>query len=134
MKKNCKNCHFLASEYSSTGSEFTNSFSLVQRDDIEKLKGNPLKGHYVAKCHLGVWREGATQSPDFYSIVVKAKRTNCFFYPYQENMLFKAAEKLQQRQQENAQLKRSNMYTRIGLFIAAIGLIFNALVNYVKDA
>ncbi|HDI3235453.1 TPA: hypothetical protein PMB67_003489 [Vibrio cholerae] len=128
MKKNCKNCHFLASEYN----EFTNSFSLAERHDIEKVKGNPLKEHYVTKCHLGVWREGAIRSADFYFNVVKVKRNNCFFYPYQENMLFEAAKTLQQRQQENAQLKRSNMYTTIGLFIAALGLLFDTLSDWLK--
>jgi hypothetical protein len=48
-------------------------------------------------------------------------------------MLFQAAEELQKREQENEQLKRSNLYTRIGLWIAAIGLILSAFVSLLKD-
>ena len=47
-------------------------------------------------------------------------------------MQFKAAEELQKREQENEQMKRSNLYTRIGLWIAAIGLIFSAIASLLK--
>ncbi|WP_217557753.1 hypothetical protein [Vibrio metschnikovii] len=134
MKKNCRNCHFLTKEYTSIDSDFetSNSFSNVERCEIDRMKANPIKDHYAAKCHMSVWREGATKDPDFYKKVITSNRSNCFFYPYQKGMLFKAAEIMQKRQQDNEHLKRSNMYTRIGLWIAAGALILNVVVNYLS--
>ncbi len=105
-------------------------FSEADRKSIEKLKSNPLKSHYSAKCYMGVWREGATSQDDFYSKTVLLKRNNCFFYPHQSDMMFKAAEVLQQRAQENKELKMSNMYTRIGLWIATGALLLNVVINW----
>jgi hypothetical protein len=48
-------------------------------------------------------------------------------------MLFDAAKELQARQDANRQLKRSNMYTRIGLWIAAGALAVDAIVTYFKE-
>jgi hypothetical protein len=45
-------------------------------------------------------------------------------------MLFKAAEILQKRDREFEQMKRSNLYTRIALWIAAIGLLFGAVAKF----
>ncbi len=56
----------------------------------------------------------------------------CFFFPYHEGMLFPAAKVLQEREAENGQLKMSNFYTRIGLYISAGALVANALVTYFK--
>ncbi len=47
-------------------------------------------------------------------------------------MMFAAADELQKREQERNELKRSNMYTRIGLILAAGGLFLNAFVNWCK--
>jgi len=48
-------------------------------------------------------------------------------------MLFDAARELQKRADETRQLRRSNFYTRIGLWVAAGALAINALVAYLKD-
>jgi len=48
-------------------------------------------------------------------------------------MLFDAARELQKRESENRQLKRANLYTRIGLWIAAGALVANAVIAYFKD-
>ncbi len=47
-------------------------------------------------------------------------------------MMFAAADELQKREQERNELKRSNMYTRIGLMFAAGGLFLNAVVSWLK--
>ena len=44
-------------------------------------------------------------------------------------MMFEAAKELQKREQENRQLKRSNMYTRIGLWVASLALLANAIIG-----
>jgi hypothetical protein len=48
-------------------------------------------------------------------------------------MSIPAAKTLQERESQNAQLKRSNRYTMIGLWIAGSGLFLNALVEVVAN-
>lgn len=47
-------------------------------------------------------------------------------------MLYQAAKELQRRQSENEQLKRSNLYTRVGLWVAAGALVLNVVVEFLK--
>jgi hypothetical protein len=49
-------------------------------------------------------------------------------------MQFKAAEVLQKREQDRNVLKQSNMYTRIGLWVATGALLLNALITWLKVA
>jgi len=48
-------------------------------------------------------------------------------------MLFDAARELQKRADENRQMKRSNLYTRIGLWVAVGALAVSALVQFLKN-
>jgi hypothetical protein len=48
-------------------------------------------------------------------------------------MLFPAARELQKRAEENSQMKSSNMYTRIGLWVAAGALAVSTLVEVLKN-
>jgi len=84
---------------------------------------------------MGVWDEGVSGSiKERNSIVNLVPRTSsCFFFPYHPAMLFDAARELQKRADETRQLRRSNFYTRIGLWVAAGALAINALVAYLKD-
>jgi len=47
-------------------------------------------------------------------------------------MLFDAARELQKRDNEHKELKRSNLYTRIGLWVAAGALGISALIEVLK--
>ena len=47
-------------------------------------------------------------------------------------MLYDSAKELQKRQSENEQLKKSNRYTRIALWVAAGALALDALIELVK--
>lgn len=136
MKRSCRNCHFLSKEYveDNTGRRLNFVVSDEERRHIELQKNNPIKEYYSTECHMGVWREGATKKDDFFELVVKKKRDNCFFFPYQGDMLFKAAEELQKREQDRSELKQSNMYTRIGLWVATGALLLNALITWLKVA
>ena len=49
-------------------------------------------------------------------------------------MLFKAADELQKRDAEYKKMKSSNLYTRIGLWIAIGALSLNALIGVLKLA
>jgi hypothetical protein len=136
MKHNCRNCHFLSKEYveDNTGRQLNFIVSEEERKQIELQEKNPIKDRYSTECHMGVWREGATKKENFIELVVKNKRDNCFFFPYQGDMQFKAAEVLQKREQDRNVLKQSNMYTRIGLWVATGALLLNALITWLKVA
>jgi len=136
MKRNCKNCHFLSKEYveGNAGRRLNFVVSEEERKQIELQEKNPIKDYYSTECYMGVWREGATKKDNFVELVVKKKRDNCFFFPYQGDMLFKAAEVLQKREQDRRELKKSNMYTRIGLWVATGALLLNALITWLKFA
>ncbi|MBM4123558.1 MAG: hypothetical protein FJ246_01160 [Nitrospira sp.] len=137
MKIICRNCHFLAKEYreENTGRVFSFSLSESERELVRSDPNNAVKEHYSLKCQLGVWDEGVSQLPggrhDTLNITVR--KDSCFFFPNNPAMLFDAARELQKRESENRQLKRANLYTRIGLWIAAGALVANAVIAYFKD-
>lgn len=137
MKQICRNCHFLAKEIreDNTGRFLSFSVSASERKKAENGNIGFIPDHYSLKCHHGVWDEGVSPVKENRLIIVTEtkRKKKCFFWPYNPALLFKAAEELQKRDYENEQLKRSNLYTRIGLWIAAIGLVFGAFVSLLKD-
>lgn len=136
MKSICRNCHFLAKEHreESTGRPLSFSLSKSERELASSDPNNAIKEHYSLKCQLGVWDEGVSQLPGGRDGTLNKtpRKDSCFFFPYNPAMLFDAARELQKRENENRQLVRSNMYTRIGLWIAAGALVANAVVSYFK--
>lgn len=136
MKAICRNCHFLAKEYRETNTGRPLSFSLneSERELVQSDPANAVKEYYSLKCQLGVWDEGVALPPNGRDIALNRtqRKNSCFFFLYNPAMLFDAARELQKRDEENRQLKRSNMYTRIGLWIAAGALTANAIVVYFK--
>jgi hypothetical protein len=80
---------------------------------------------------MGVWDEGLDPAKEqrLYRVNEVNRRNKCFFFPHDTGMLFDAARELQKREQENRQLKKSNMFTRIGLWIAALALLANAVIG-----
>ena len=81
---------------------------------------------------MGVWDEGlGKHEVDREQAINKESREGkCFFWRYQPNMLFKAAKELQKRDQEARELKRSLLYTQIGLGIAAFALFVDVLLRW----
>jgi len=112
------------------------SFSLSEseRELVRSDPNNAVKEQYSLKCQLGVWDEGVSRLPGGRddTLNTTVRKDNCFFFPHNPAMLFDAASELQKREHENRQLKSSNMYTRIGLWIAAGALIANAVIAYFK--
>jgi len=83
---------------------------------------------------MGVWDEGVSVPSDRNTVLNANRGSTCFFFPYNPAMLFTAAKELQKRSSENQQLKRSNFYTRVGLWVAAAALALNALIELLKNA
>lgn len=135
MKANCRNCHFLSKEYrDNNGQSFVFSLTIDEREKVILKPDEVVASRYSLSCHMGVWDEGVSGTmKDRDSIINTIRRDcSCFFYPYHPAMLFDAARELQKRDSENKQLKKSNFYTRIGLWVAAGALVLNGLVELFK--
>jgi hypothetical protein len=131
--QNCNDCHFLSKEILMNNGQFSFSLSNNNREvlinDI-----NSISNEYSLKCTKGVWDEGVEPNlkNDRNHIINKVNRENfCFHFPVHEGMLFQAASELQQREEEYKKNNRNNKYTQIGLYIAALGLIANAIISIV---
>jgi len=127
MERICRNCHFLAKEYrDALGKVYSFSLEEAKRADLDKIEDC-----WSLKCEMGVWDEGLPPHGNSRSEIIcgTQRKNTCFFWPHQPNMLFDAARELQKRDQENRELKRSLFYTRIGLFIAAAGLVGDLLLR-----
>lgn len=84
---------------------------------------------------MGIWDEGVSGSKLERAFIINqaSRSTGCFFFPHHPAMLYDAAKELQRRQSENEQLKKSNIYTRIGLWVAAGALATNVAVELIKS-
>jgi hypothetical protein len=137
MQTVCRNCHFLSKEHreENTGRVLTFSLNAQEREKAAKAPQEAIPPYYSLNCHLGVWDEGISgQTQERHSTINLVPRASgCFFFPYHPAMLFDAARELQKRADENQQMRRSNLYTRIGLWVAAGALAVNALVAYLKN-
>ena len=135
MKENCKNCHFLAKEYREdmTGRVLSWSLSAPERSNVQADTEHAVPEHYSLKCYMGVWDDGVSRAVGERNVLLNRSTRNnsCFFLPHNPAMLFEAARELQKSKEENRQLKKSNMYTRLGLWIAAIGIFANAVSRYI---
>ncbi|MDF7809565.1 hypothetical protein P4E94_19160 [Pontiellaceae bacterium B12219] len=129
MKYNCKNCHFLARSYRAPGGvEYLNSWSIEERES-----GTP-HSDWSAQCALGVWDTGIDPrlNDSLHEILNKSRKNFCFHIEPHDGMSFEAARQLQAQRASNRDLKRSNMYTQIGLFIAGLALLANVIVEILK--
>ncbi len=137
MKPICCHCHFLAKEYreENTGRVLAFSLNKQEREKAALATQEMVDTHYSLNCHMGVWDEGVSCSTEERNSIINLvpRASGCFFFPYHPAMLFDAARELQKRADENRQLKRSNFYTRIGLWVAAGALAVSALVEYLKN-
>lgn len=124
----CKTCHFLAKERNVGAQNFKFSLSIDERNSIDTAIHPELLSSSSICCHMGVWDSGVSPSSKDTTkqISLKRNKIDCFYIEHKPSMLFPAAETLQKRQQETEYLKKSNMYTRIGLYIAAGALVINS--------
>ena len=131
MKKICRNCHFLNKTVRSDKGDT----HVLSWNTDDRATGQ-IKNHYSASCYLGVWDTGIDPSlnKNLTEIIDKDRKDICFFMENRPGMSFQAAKILQKRNSQNAQLKKSNLYTQIGLWIAALALLANVIVTIFKKA
>lgn len=129
MKQICRKCHFLSKTHRSNNGD-THVFSWSSNDRA----AGEVKKHYSASCHFGVWDTGISPAlnNDLNGVIDKDRKDGCFFMENHPGMSFQAAKVLQERNSQNAQLKKSNLYTQIGLWIAALALLANVIVALLK--
>jgi len=134
MKKICRNCHFLSKELNSDR-VYKSSLSPQEREKAKETPQEVISTHYALNCYMGIWDEGLTGvAVDRNAVInLESRSSSCFFFPYHSAMLFDSARELQKRAAEYEELKRSNFYTRVGLYVASAALFFTALVEYFKQ-
>jgi len=129
MKHCCLNCHFLAKESSdAVGGPHVFSWNTKDR------KRKRIKDHYTAKCWWGMWDAGIEPqlSEKFTDSIIVNRAETCFFVEAHDGMQFEAAKELQARRQQNRQLKRSHLFSTVGLWIAGLGLIANLVFQILR--
>ena len=129
MKHSCRNCHFLAKTNRSENGEV----HVLAWNTADRNSGK-VKKHYSASCFLGVWDSGIEPSISerLNELLDENRKGFCFFMKAHPGMSFEAAKVLQERSVENLHLKRTNLYTQIGLWIAAIALVANLILALIK--
>lgn len=137
MKQVCRNCHFLSKEHREWNSDRIYKSSLTPQER-EKAKETPqeiIPAYFTLNCYMGVWDEGLSGvAVDRNAVInLESRTSSCFFFPYNSAMLFDSVRELQKRAAEYEELKRSNSYTRAGLWIASGALALTALVEYLKS-
>ena len=128
-KQSCVDCHFLMKQSN------PHKFGATDRDReaIKNQDYSPFT-HMSLGCYFGVWDEGYNFATERrHEVIVETNRKNyCFFWKYRPGMLFPAAEVLQKREADNQEAARDRKLTLIGLFIAAVALVVNALLEVAR--
>jgi len=131
MRESCRHCHFLMkTSRSDNGTEHRFCWSADDRAN------GAVKSHYSRACYFGVWDCGIEPGLEnnFVHVIDVSRKGSCFFMPMNPGMSFPAAKILQERAAQNAALKRSNLYTRIGLWIAALALVANLILGLIGES
>jgi len=86
---------------------------------------------YALACHFGVWDEGHNfDKAARHAVIVETDRHDfCFFWRHRPAMLLPAAEVLQKREAERREARYDRKLTIVGLWIAAMALAVNLLVE-----
>ena len=102
-----------------TGKTLVYPWKQSERDSLQ------VADYYTKRCYQGVWDCGFDNemNENIKTIVTQPRGDTCFFWPYQEGMLFSAAVALQKRDAESKQQEKSYRVTKIQLIISIISLL-----------
>lgn len=131
VKQACINCHFFIQNIERHPLEISHEQrEAILREDYSQLDQSSLA------CHFGVWDEGYIADRERrYEVIVQTDRMNyCFFWSFRPGMLLPAAKILQEREASDRETSKDRRYTIIGLWIAAIALGINVLIEVAKIA
>ena len=128
----CLNCHFFSCAYvTGGGREIIKPWSQENRDDRHLID---FSFEFDDICAKGVWNTAFDHDlkPHVETIIKDDRKDECFFIEYREWMTIKTASELQRIRNENRHLKRSYLYTLIGLWLAGLAIAANVIVEIVK--
>ena len=130
MRHCCRNCHFL-SRYARSEGHGTISYTWTKGE----RKNLSIPDGWAAECFQGIWSSGINPSinDNLKEVILEDRRNKCFFIEVNQGMSYDAAMALHRLRNNNAQLRRSYLYTQIALGIAAISLAANLIYNVIKD-
>lgn len=130
LKQTCLDCHFFVKTYEQK------HIWLMTNDQRDYMRSNGnLGSHNRLSCAMGVWDEGLSDfnNKEEYNIIANTERKNsCFFWKYTPGMLLPAAKILQEREAANKAASRDRLLTIIGLWIAALALAADIIINLIK--
>jgi len=128
-KQCCADCHFFGKEARSlnTPQPVTLAVSPEERALAKKNDFTWVKDYATLLCHFGVWDEGFNfdKAKRFEILVETDRRGFCFFWHFRPGMLNPAAKILQEREAQNREASKERWLTIVGLWIAALALVFN---------
>ena len=134
-KYSCIKCHFfIKTRYSpNSNNEHVLYISEKERNSIQSNEFSWKKDDSSLSCYFGVWDEGVGLHDDLYGLLIKTDRRNyCFYREYKPGMLLPAAKILQEREDEYRKTNKNRKLTMIGLWIAGIGLLINAVLGIIN--
>lgn len=108
----------------------------AKRDAILRSDIGENMSEELYACKYGVWDFGRVpdkrERPALLHAARERERKDCFFWPYTSDMLWDAAEVLQERAAKERDARKDRILTIIGLWIAAIALVIQLILEILK--
>ncbi|MCI0726404.1 MAG: hypothetical protein L0332_06735 [Chloroflexi bacterium] len=131
-KQVCVNCHFFVKRaFTDDGRVLEFLISEDEREAILKHRDYSKLTNRSLACYHGVWDQGLNfeEEQGHQIIALQPRKGFCFFWKYRPGMLLKAASTLQQREDEQRAASRDRRLTLLGLWLAVIALVVDALLQ-----
>ena len=127
----CVDCHFLVKWTRIDGETHTYVLNDEERRKSREGDYGWVGNEWALACDFRVWDEGTRPDTGLRSnLIMKTNRSeSCFFRKYHPGMLLPAARILQEREMLASEARKDRRLTIYGLYIAAIGLVVNAVVS-----
>jgi len=94
-----------------------------------------VKAPVALACYMGVWDQGVGEFDigKRYELLVETERRGfCFFWRHRPGMLLGAAKELQAREMAAGEARKDRRLTLVGLWIAALALLADVLLQLFK--
>lgn len=128
-KQSCVECHFLIKEDRVHHPPTRWVLNDKEREAVRHGDFSWKNSVFALCCSRGVWDEGYQfDEAQRYQLLVERDRRNfCFFFCHRSGMMLGAAETLERREAETQEASRDRRLTIVGLWIAALALLFGTI-------
>ena len=135
-KQSCVDCHFYVIKFRGHPEKHL-PIEKPERDKARQKEYSWIdsRGDTRPGCYFEVWSKEYNESSreEYHQFIVeKNRRDFCFWFEHHPTMRPEAAEILQEREAKNRDSARDRRLTSIGLWIAAIALVANAVLKLVE--